>query len=650
MAVNSIISNQVFKELQVPSFDSSESTGTIIYANSYSGRGSVDIPEPYRSILNSDFGEVGNSILVQLEQKVQGFPNGPWFIDSIDDVVYIHNRKFREGPVHHFSYQQGNGELLDIEFQTQYITKRLDGTMSAGISDDKILNTDITTTRFFGDYLVDKDAPEMEKITTLESAYADYQSRKLSYEDLMAIESMFDNQGVSLPLQAGMARLSKKRRDDALREDLRQATIASTEESYNTFKAEASKTNISEANKKFHNVAVEDLLNGSDLEREARRIVIEVTGGSRKYEEELGRKIREAAKNGKLEEFMKGYFGSSIHALDEAASNTNPNPYQVVQVDPRSFSGSPIEELEVDPNKPKDIHQINTWNTKQFHQAQKGLENLRNDPTVKVLSSFNGREDYYPGKKITVFKRVETVGIVSQYQILYKYYTRKYGSGGSGSWADVERRINEAGNQGKRTTERKLICTMTCIGNPKLASSQVVMITNVGKKWSGVWYIKSCTHKLVNGQGYTCTLQLVKNGATNAANTTSLGVGTKGVSIANMSNNGSDVVDNNIGDVMTRFTQEEITWFYGEMSKGRAEANEAAMILLLGKDSNNPWHREHGVIKKRSITSSSGTGTKHEYFVDPNLKRDVKDLQKYSAKASKLVKELEDSLKENIKK
>ena len=279
MAVNNIISNQVFKELQVPSFDSSESTGTIIYANSYSGRGSVDIPEPYRSILNSDFGEVGNSILVQLEQKVQGFPNGPWFIDSIDDVVYIHNRKFREGPVHHFSYQQGNGELLDIEFQTQYITKRLDGTLSAGISDDKILNTDITTTRFFGDYLVDKDAPEMEKITTLESAYADYQSRKLSYEDLMAIESMFDNQGVSLPLQAGIARLSKNRRDDALREDLRQATIASTEESYNTFKAEASKTNISEANKKFHNVAVEDLLNGSDLEREARRIVIEVTGG-----------------------------------------------------------------------------------------------------------------------------------------------------------------------------------------------------------------------------------------------------------------------------------------------------------------------------------------------------------------------------------
>ena len=34
------------------------------------------------------------SVLVQLEAKMAAYGNGPWYVDSRDGVIYIHNRKF----------------------------------------------------------------------------------------------------------------------------------------------------------------------------------------------------------------------------------------------------------------------------------------------------------------------------------------------------------------------------------------------------------------------------------------------------------------------------------------------------------------------------------------------------------------------------
>lgn len=656
-----LISNQVFRQIQVPTYDTESTTGVVVYANQYSAHEPVPISEPYKGILNSDFGEIGNNILVQLEQKIQGFPNGPWFIDSIDDTIYIHNRKFHEGPAHYFTYQQGNGELLDIEFQTQYITKRLDGTVKSGISPDKVLNTDIITTKFFGDYMVDGEAPEEYKFNMLESAYADYHVGKLSYEDLQAVENMFRRQGVINGTQSDLAKLSERRRESDRLADIESGLRANTEQAYQTYMAEASKYPTNgyklRANRVFHDREVENILQNQDLTHEVERIMIQVTGGNEERERELMNKMRAAANNGTLEEFMKGYFGSALHALDEAVSNTNPAPYQEIYVDPRKFSGNSQDIANTFTPSGKgnySEHQYNAFQRKQLKLAQAGLEKLRNDPTVKILdntslskvSQIDSGDGYYPGDEIKVFMRVETVGIVSQYQVLYNYYTRKYGSGPTGSWTDVERRINEAGNQGKRITERKLICNMTCIGNPKLSSSQVVIISNVGKRWSGTWYVKTCTHQLVNGQGYTCRLELVKNLATNQSSVVSLGTGTSELAVASMSNNGSDVVLASDGDIRTKFTQDEITWFYGERSKGKDKEHEAAMLLLLGKDSKSKWLQDNGVIRKRVDTSTSGKAS-YEYFVDENLKVDREALQTYSAKASQFVKELEESLEKD---
>ena len=641
-----IISNQVFKELQVPTYDTSTDTGTIVYANRYSGIESVDMPDTYKSILNSDFGETGNSILVQLEQKIQGFPNGPWYIDSIDDVIYIHNRKFHNGPVHRYIYQGGRGELLDIEFQTQYITKRLDGTMTSGISSDKVLNTDVignkSFSKFYGDYMVNDTATHEEKMAALESAYADYQTGKLSYEDLQAVEEKYPTEVLLMDNQHQLAWLTEVRNQQSDLDIQAQAARQAASESYETFQAEAAKTSTSKANKMMHDNEVQRILSNQDLSNEVQRIITEVTKGNEGEERRLLENMQQAAKDGNLEEFMKVKFGASIHVLDEALGNTNPRPYQQVQVDPRDYSGDRTGKLKTGSYG----YQLNL--------AQMGYDNLKKDPSVIVVDQeSNARPDntnYYMGKKVTVYKRVETVGVISQYQILHAYYTRKYGSGGSGSWQDVERRISEAGNRGKQITERKLMCNMTCIGNPKLESSHVLLITNVGKKWSGAWYIKTCTHQFSSGQGYTCRLELVKGDTNTPVQASALGLGTKSSAVANMAANGSDIQSMEADDVRTMFTEDEMLMIYSELERnGRAAANEVTMTLLSSKDSaHNGKYTKYGLgaVRQRTITSTTGEGTKHEYYVDPRLKPTTEELKKYAAPASKLVEELENSIKE----
>ena len=76
-----------------PTISQIETTGEILYANSYAGVNPVPMPVDLLAALNSDYGETGNNIIIQLQQKIQQFPDGPWYVDSINGTIYIHNRK-----------------------------------------------------------------------------------------------------------------------------------------------------------------------------------------------------------------------------------------------------------------------------------------------------------------------------------------------------------------------------------------------------------------------------------------------------------------------------------------------------------------------------------------------------------------------------
>lgn len=143
-----VISNKVYESLQVPTEQSRTTTGKILYANRFSGVAQVAMPSDLKSLIDSDLGLIGNNILVQLEQKMKGYANGPWYIDSRDGVIYIHNRKFQEEPEYNYIYQSENGEVLRVSFATQKVTKRVKAQLTQALDpEDKGLivgSTDIT--------------------------------------------------------------------------------------------------------------------------------------------------------------------------------------------------------------------------------------------------------------------------------------------------------------------------------------------------------------------------------------------------------------------------------------------------------------------------------------------------------------------------
>ena len=141
-----IISNKVYESLQVPTENYNSPKGTILYANQFSGIQQVGMPTDLAEVLNSNFGTIGNNILMQLEAKMNAYGNGPWYIDSINNVIYIHNRKFTQEPFCTYVYQQENGEVLKASFQTTRSTKKVMQTVSNYITPDSkqmMLNTSI---------------------------------------------------------------------------------------------------------------------------------------------------------------------------------------------------------------------------------------------------------------------------------------------------------------------------------------------------------------------------------------------------------------------------------------------------------------------------------------------------------------------------
>ena len=129
---NKVISNQVFTAIQQgKSYEAH--TGTIIYANKYSGLQEVAMPDEFRTILDSSLGYIGTNPLQQLRAKLEGLQGGLWFLDSRNGTRYIHNRKFQEDVVHNYVYQAENGEVLQISFETQRTSRSLSHIKGGGI-------------------------------------------------------------------------------------------------------------------------------------------------------------------------------------------------------------------------------------------------------------------------------------------------------------------------------------------------------------------------------------------------------------------------------------------------------------------------------------------------------------------------------------
>lgn len=655
---NTKASNKVYNGIQLPTNPNPESNSLILYANQYSGFNKKDMPVEIADIFNSDYGEVGNNLIVQLNQKVQYLPGGPWFVDSRDGVIYIHNRKRSNRPVKTYVYNDGNGELLSIDFTIQYVTKTLHGSVSAGISLDKKLNVDVCDnkaesldikgdgySKTFKDYLYDEALFGNDtNIKALREASSDYMNNKLSYQQYKLVLDHYDKeQRLRTTINNWVEILTRLSEDEAkAKTQLIQDRHKTIEEDYKTFQA---KGGNQEATDYLEKQSIKNILEYGDLEPEVSRMVTQMTSGTVGGREKFFRNLKILAQSGKgqLEAYLKDLFEGSTHTFDEAAWKYQPYEYREMYVDPTKY-------YEYDPKLIMEVSEahkniLSHYSMKKENilpnvQAEVGYKQLKagiNEDIMVVgdletytesLPLVNANKIKY---KVKVFKREKKPMTIPAFQVFSAYFTRRMGP--AGSWSDVEKRIQALSNQNRKVTERKLICKMTCIGNPDLESSQIVNIQRVGHKWSGPWYIKSCIHQLNSGTGYTCLLELVKNREDLKSDTTSASADT--INISSRVSSGGTGPTIKTGEFSLIMTHDEAALFNAMDSD--ADRLELVTTMFAGRDRDKKYDL-FGVVTHKANTSSTGKGGSHRLEINKNLKITNEERRKYYKPAYGVIK------------
>lgn len=589
-----IISNKVYESLQVPTEQSRTTTGKILYANRFSGVAQVAMPSDLKSLIDSDLGLIGNNILVQLEQKMKGYANGPWYIDSRDGVIYIHNRKFQEEPEYNYIYQSENGEVLRVSFATQKVTKRVKAQLTQALDpEDKGLivgSTDIT-----------EPEKEKEEVTLLKPFVAQVDNTmvvnygSVPYEDYRSHPTT----NIAAEMEAEQRYGAKAQKyNSAMKEYGSQKPYVA----YNAGKQEALDNLSTEQYREAINTAVNNLPN------DKKRVIQQILKNS-KNGKELESNLRQLLEN-------ERYLFTGEYKMEYLAEEwVDPREYDpeggtiTHMVNIRTFSSNPYEKQMID------------------NQSQRGISAMEKNPYITVYPDTYQVE--YSGDGVTTptmtrkvkakvkIRRMKKVPFLIPIYKLYHNLFSRYGGADKVTWA-----MNANANGGLKISERKLVCQMTVVGRPSLQSSQIISLENVGKRWSGFWYIKSVQHSMDAGQGYLCTLDLVKNNARDGQTTSKTQLSTQDI----VSNDAKDSAKTDFGknkkntanasDIVHDFTYNEVVYFVERYmdDKGRIIDKKGAGEFLQNKfyydeiNAKDPQALAAGTVRTEgTVVTSNGT-------------------------------------------
>lgn len=589
-----VISNKVYESLQVPTEQSRNTTGKILYANRFSGVAQVAMPSDLKSLIDSDLGLIGNNILVQLEQKMKGYANGPWYIDSRDGVIYIHNRKFQEEPEYNYIYQSENGEVLRVSFATQKVTKRVKAQLTQALDpEDKGLivgSTDIT-----------EPEKEKEEVTLLKPFVAQVDNTmvvnygSVPYEDYRSHPTT----NIAAEMEAEQRYGAKAQKyNSAMKEYGSQKPYVA----YNAGKQEALDNLSTEQYREAINTAVNNLPN------DKKRVIQQILKNS-KNGKELESNLRQLLEN-------ERYLFTGEYKMEYLAEEwVDPREYDpeggtiTHMVNIRTFSSNPYEKQMID------------------NQSQRGISAMEKNPYITVYPDTYKVE--YPGDGVTTptmtrkvkakvkIRRMKKVPFLVPIYKLYHNLFSRYGGADKVTWA-----MNANANGGLKISERKLVCQMTVVGRPSLQSSQIISLENVGKRWSGFWYIKSVQHSMDAGQGYLCTLDLVKNNARDGQTTSKTQLSTQDI----VSNDAKDSAKTDFGknkkntanasDIVHDFTYNEVVYFVERYmdDKGRIIDKKGAGEFLQNKfyydeiNAKDPQALAAGTVRTEgTVVTSNGT-------------------------------------------
>lgn len=548
IADTSLVSNKVFTAIQ-PWENYEEHTGTIIYANKYADVAEVPMPKDIRAILDSDAGSVGNNPLVQLQGKLQYLADGPWYTDCRNGMLYIHNKKFREDSIHTYVYQSENGEVLRVSFETQLIThhdlakamnidprtgESLKSDLSEKVKDILkdlkvwgVERPDATANRVgygytepiksglwgSGDFI---DGQMYTRNKLLRNPQITIQSDAIpSYKDRnILLNAGAKNNAIINDLESQELRLNGLSESDKAKGEVMAKYDKQSQASKDRYAAHAAKTLI--RNKKRKEVIqanggkyptnthdqkwVEDQVNWKSAEAyesmsaEAGDVIRESREKKRSSEDTKSR----------VQAVVEKYIGvGSTHFIAAPA-------YVVEWVDPTTYSGN-------NTFRDKAITSRNDalYNSSMRTKATSKMYDMMNDPNIAVYSdlvkepvqgSVSNKYRYKVQIRHPAYRKSELSAVDNVTDWLLR-------SGNAALDAEEKKKAenNKLANASVSRVDKVLVVKMDVVGRPSLTNSKVLTILNVGKRWSGKYYVIECTHKMDASEGYICSMDLSKN-------------------------------------------------------------------------------------------------------------------------------------------
>lgn len=581
--VKDIISNPVFYAPQTTPQEGAETKSEILYANKFSGLDEVPMSgELLELFTDNALNLTDTNFRLQLQHILEEYDseNGPWYIDGVNGIIHIHNRKIAKSAFV-YRYQDENGEVLRVQVTTNWTTGTTSGTVASSISRNKtkeIIRFDLPVPDFSipvseNPMRRHRNAIWLEKDNVGRNIegpghYPDYY--RLSHVDnegrviddgvagAYAASQHYSMGGDMLPLpnpyEAQMAENIRVQQEVAAREARYDEIQASQNAGANVSRRNSARRLNSfiatedEWVDQFYDNVMEEVQKGAttpEMAEERVNVVKKIYNGNPLTEAE--RRVANTqiwlydpeviAKIGKVE--APRSFTASFRQRGNSVQ-----PYTTLYYN-YGTAGTVVNATTIeDLSRQLQAHGItegasNGWGktTYQPHQVLEDVQKVIRQANQSSRSNGGSAATRVGNIQVkingdgTYTVKVQAIGTYAPVVTLtdianFRKKRDTPGVGGS-KRARALALVNSIRNRTKKTKHKEIEVQMLVVGRPSLCAGQYIDILNIGNRYSGQWYIKTCVHQL-DSNGYTCSLTLKKNQATPQGKAMSLTRNSKG--------------------------------------------------------------------------------------------------------------------------
>lgn len=432
--------------------------------------------------------------------------NGPYFVDSRDNKVFLHNAQTNRPVSKVYTYKGGNGELLQFQVNTSYARTSVDVSKKSDIDPDTgDLDLDLIQSTTPKGKSTDPGADVY--ILKNQGAYLNDPNVAGSEAEGSLLERAAQGSvggGITGLYRGAFEPSGWFARDAAASKPRYYAQMNRENQIRKTYPSiQAAKTYLS------RNVEL--------TEEEVKKFWAQM---KQQYEYLLTDTLFDPKSN----------MGEAIAIHHRVGTFTfKRKVYIQKQIEPGFFysdqfagedfiNGVSSGEIELDSRLVKGISRID-------YSVNKGLDNLRSLPDFKVIRLQEGTKYYESGRVGGRFVPDEEdphglQGFTAHSGATYRttMATIQYSVtlditiDGIKVMTDYPTKIaaEVMGQDLEYNQTSQIKAKATIVGDPCLESSMNIQIQNVSSKFEGVWYIKRISHKLSPSRGYTCDIEFVQ--------------------------------------------------------------------------------------------------------------------------------------------